>query len=337
MSDGSSQRSAPSAGDSDSETSRRLVLVTGRAGAGRSTAINTLEDIGFETVDTPPLSLVPEIAAQATLGGAGLAIGVDSRCSGLSDESVPNSIKKLRSALTGANCSWALTLLFLDCSDEVLIRRYTETRRRHPMAPSGSIEEGLALDARQTALLRDSADMVIDTSTLTAAALRREITHRFDRRSNASPSVSVLSFSYRRGLPAEADMVFDCRFLKNPHYVESLRWRDGRDPLVARHVAEDPQYSPFMTRLIDLATFLMPAFQREGKSYLTIAFGCTGGKHRSVAVAEAFAVALRRQEWRINLRHREQEEVPGSDMTALEPSAVKTTAYHEAPGQPNEQ
>ncbi|MBX2855404.1 MAG: RNase adapter RapZ [Rhodobacteraceae bacterium] len=323
MGDGSSQEATPSVDISASETSKRLVLVTGRSGAGRSTVINALEDIGFETVDTPPLSLVPEIAAQMAPGGAGVAIGVDSRCCGLSGAALVPAIAELRNILASSSGGWTFTLLFLDCSDEMLIRRYTETRRRHPLAPSGSIEEGLVLDSSHTGPLRDCADMMIDTTTLTAVALRREIAHRFDRRSSVYPSVSVLSFSYRRGLPAEADMVFDCRFLRNPHYVDSLRWRDGRDPLVARYVAEDPQYPGFMTRLVDLAAFLMPAFQSEGKSYLTIALGCTGGKHRSVATAEAFAATLRRQGWRINLRHREQEDLPRAEMAALEPSAAR--------------
>lgn len=295
----------------------RIVLVSGRAGAGRSTAIKTLEDIGFETVDTPPLAFVPAIVQRLLdAGHTQIAIGVDSRtlCFGDADvaDALRTALQEVREAAVertaDADAVERVSVLFLDCADDVLIRRYTETRRRHPLAPHGAIEEGLAQDRRDVQPLREAADIVIDTSNLTQADLRREVAQRFDRRGENRMSISVASFSYRRGLPPGADLVFDCRFLRNPHYVESLRELDGRAPEVAQYVAEDARYAPFMAHLDAFAETLLPAYRAEGKSYLTIAFGCTGGKHRSVAVAEDLAARLRARGWRIHLRHRERSE-----------------------------
>lgn len=288
----------------------RIVIVAGLAGAGRSTALNALEDIGFETVDTPPMTLAPMIVETLRRRGASaeqsaaqqpIALGFGGRMPELTQALFDDTLARLR-ALAGPG---GATVLFLDCADQVLIRRYTETRRRHPLAPHGGVEEGLVRDRAQTAPFRAAADLMIDTSQLTWAELRREVAERFSADASAL-TVSVLSFSYKRGLPPEADVVFDCRFLSNPHYQEALRPLDGRDAPVAAFVAEDPGYAPFMAHVTAMAEDLLPAFQREGKSYLTIAFGCTGGKHRSVAVAEAFTSHLRNLGRRINLKHRER-------------------------------
>lgn len=288
----------------------RIVIVAGLAGAGRSTALNALEDIGFETVDTPPMTLAPVIVetlrrrgdpAEPSAGRQPIALGFGGRMPELTDALFDDTLERLR-RLAGPG---GATVLFLDCADQVLIRRYTETRRRHPLAPHGGVEEGLIRDRAQTAPFRAAADLMIDTSQLTWAELRREVAERFSADASAL-TVSVLSFSYKRGLPPEADVVFDCRFLSNPHYQDALRPLDGRDAPVAAFVAEDPGYAPFMAHVTAMAEDLLPAFQREGKSYLTIAFGCTGGKHRSVAVAEAFTSHLRNLGRRINLKHRER-------------------------------
>lgn len=302
----------------------RIVLVSGRAGAGRSTAIKALEDIGFETVDTPPLVFVPAIVQRLLdAGHAQIAIGVDSRtlCFGGADvaEALRAVLREVREAARSCAPSAAadrVNVLFLDCDDDVLIRRYTETRRRHPLAPTGAIDEGLARDRQDVQPLRAAADVVIDTTNLTQADLRREVAQRFDRRGENRLSISIMSFSYRRGLPPGADLVFDCRFLRNPHYVDSLRELDGRAAEVAQYVADDARYDPFMTHLDAMTETLLPAYRAEGKSYLTMAFGCTGGKHRSVAVAEEVAMRLRARGWRIHLRHRERSDAAAPTSSA---------------------
>ena len=319
---------APAAHRQDAAGAIRLVVIAGRAGAGRRTAINALEDIGFETVDTPPIEMTAQIIRHLlSEGRRDIAVGLCSRSGAASSEAWRGMFDEIAAMLVAIKAEHAADgrsidarscILFLDCADEVLIRRYTETRRRHPMADDGAIEVGLERDRRATASVRDAADMTIDTSHLSAADLRREVLQRFDRRGGRL-TISVVSFSYRKGLPAEADLVFDCRFLRNPHYVEALQPLDGRNAAVAGYVAEDPGYAPFMAHLKNMADALLPAYQDEGKSYLTVAFGCTGGKHRSVAVAEAFAKSLRECGWRLHLRHRERDEAgDGGEAAAVD-------------------
>ena len=295
----------------------QIVLVTGRAGAGRTTFINALEDIGFETVDTPPIEFIPAMAARVTAdSSARLAIGVAARSPGFSEAAFAKAVEGLC-----AIPSSRPIVVFLDGDDDSLRRRYTETRRRHPLAPHGSIDEGLRLDRERTGPLRGYADLVIDTSQLTPGELKWLVQQRFATEGGVGPSLSLVSFAYKNGLPPEADLVFDCRFLKNPYYVEALRERDGRDPEVAAHVAEDPRYADYLAKILDMARLLLPACAAEGKSYLTLAFGCTGGKHRSVAMAEAVARALRADGRSLRVRHRER----GGDPTPA-PEGRKTDA-----------
>lgn len=286
--------------------SARIVVVTGRSGAGRSTAINALEDLGFEKVDTPPLPFVAAIASRALSMGKRLAIGLDAKTDGFSPDAFAALLKRLRAEEPSADAA-LLVSVFLDCEDEALLRRYVETRRRHPLAPRGAVEDGLIADRRATDALRALTDMIIDTSRLTPADLKRTMRARFADDDAPGLALTVMSFSYKTGLPPDADLVVDCRFLRNPHYDEILRPLDGRDPNVAAFVAADPLYRPFLDQQIAQAELLLPAFRGEGKSYLTVAFGCTGGKHRSVAVAEAYAAALASRGWTATVRHRERD------------------------------
>ena len=280
-----------------------LVIVTGRFGAGRTTAIGVLEDLGFDRVDGAPLRLIPAIAEELIEAQRGrIAIGVDARTAGFSPAGFAELLQELKSLRVAR-----ATILFLDGSDEALRRRYTETRRRHPLAPGGTIDEGMALCAQTTVPIKDLSDLVIDTSAMTPNELRRTIVERVAPSGAIGMTVEIVSFAYKHGLPPEADLVFDCRFLRNPHYDPALRAKDGRDPAVAAYVKEDPLFQPFFEQVMTHLRLLRPAYEESGKSYLTIAFGCTGGKHRSVALAEATADSLQDRRRSVRLRHRERE------------------------------
>ncbi len=277
----------------------RVVLVTGPSGAGRSTALNALEDMGFEAIDNLPLHLMPRL-----LEGPGpnrpLALGVDTRNRDFSTVSLLELIDDL-----ARRPATDLTVLYLDCRSEILLRRFSETRRRHPLAPAETPEAGIRRDLGLMAPIRDLADILIDTSDLNVHQLRAEIERWFAPDGSTSLAVSVQSFSYKRGLPRGIDMVFDCRFLSNPYWQPPLRALDGRDPRVVRHVAADARFAPFFDRVLDLTRLLLPAYVEEGKSHLSIAFGCTGGQHRSVVLAETLAKALAEAGQQVSIRHRE--------------------------------
>jgi UPF0042 nucleotide-binding protein len=284
-------------------TDRRVLLVTGLSGAGRSSCLKALEDIGYEAVDNLPLALLPALLSSAESAGherRPTAIGVDIRTRDFGVESFLRQVAALK-ALPDREAK----LLFLDCDSEVLARRYTETRRRHPFALDRPLADGIQLERQLVLPIRAEADLVLDTSQLGSGDLRRILWNAFALDPRTGVAVTVTSFSYRLGLPREADIVFDVRFLDNPHYDPSLRPLDGRDPRVAAHVAADPDYAPFFTSLTHMLEPLLPRFYAEGKSYLTIAVGCTGGRHRSVFVAEALAQWLKAKGQRVNLSHRD--------------------------------
>ena len=281
----------------------RIVLVTGMSGAGRSTALKGLEDLGFEAVDNLPATLLGSLIRSDHRLERDLAIGIDCRTRAFDPQKLCQQLAE-RSGPRGSS----LDLLFLDCEDEILRRRFTETRRRHPLGPDRPVTDGIIRERRLMAPLRERADLVIDTSQLSQARLRELIAGHFGEAATARPTLSVISFAYRNGLPREADLVFDVRFLANPHYVEALRPLTGLDPAVRAHVEADPAYALLMERLEGLMLPLLPFYQREGKSYLTIAFGCTGGRHRSIVVAERFAERLRSSGWLVALRHRDTAE-----------------------------
>ncbi|MEM6594411.1 MAG: RNase adapter RapZ [Pseudomonadota bacterium] len=278
-----------------------VVLVTGPSGAGRSTAINALEDLGFETIDNIPISLVSRLLDGPSLETP-LALGLDIRNRDFSPERVAQLGDDL-AARPGLDHQ----LVFIDADADTLIRRYSETRRRHPLAPNASPREGVEQEIALLAPLRASADILIDTSSMTPHELKAEVAGWFSANTSTHLALTIESFSYKRGLPRGADLVWDCRFLKNPHWERELRAKTGESAEVADFVKADPRYAPFLAQLMEMAELLLPAFRDEGKAHLGLALGCTGGKHRSVAVAEEFGRALANKGWQVSIRHRELE------------------------------
>jgi len=291
---------AAASADASGENGRtRLVLVTGLSGAGRSSALRVLEDEGYEAIDNLPLSLLPAVVHEVGLQRP-IAVGVDIRTRDFAVGPVLEQLDRL-----AASPRFATTLIFFDCDDEVLGRRFTETRRRHPLAQGRPVADGIAVERRLVAPLRERADMVIDSSHLTPAELRQQLLGRLGLGGSAGMSVFVTSFSFRQGLPREADLVFDVRFLANPHYEPDLKPLSGQDDEVAAYVERDPGFPPFFDQLTAMLGGLLPRYEREGKSYLTIAVGCTGGRHRSVFVAERLASWLRELGRPVHLTHRD--------------------------------
>lgn len=278
----------------------RLLLVTGASGAGRSTAIKALEDFGFEAIDNLPLSLLERVVDNPGASPP-LAVGIDVRNRDFSADGVVELLDRLAVSDVQAE------LLFLDCRHEVLIQRYSETRRRHPLAPSETPDIGIARETELLIPVRARADHLIDTSAMTPHDLRNDIARLFAMDGAARLAVSVESFSYKRGLPRGVDMVFDVRFLANPHWERELRALDGRDPKVSNYVIQDEKFADFLERVTGLLKSLLPAFMEEGKTYVSVAVGCTGGQHRSVAVAEVLAKELAQDGWQVSTRHRELE------------------------------
>ncbi|WP_449232322.1 RNase adapter RapZ [Azospirillum doebereinerae] len=278
----------------------RIVLVTGLSGAGMSVALKALEDLGYEAVDNLRLSLVPALLQQADPKRRPLALVIDSRTRDFSARNFLDELDTLE-----ARDDLDVKLVFLDCGDEVLQRRFTETRRRHPLAVDRTVPDGIARERSLLFPLKERADVTIDTTQLSIHDLRRILSGHFQRDAQAALQVFVTSFSFRLGLPREADLVFDVRFLTNPHYDPALRALTGLDPAVAARVEGDADFPAFFRNLTELLRPLLPRYNQEGKSYLTIAIGCTGGKHRSVFVAERLSAWLAELDIKVNLSHRE--------------------------------
>ncbi|MBZ6377078.1 RNase adaptor protein RapZ [Pacificimonas flava] len=267
------------------------MIVSGLSGAGKSTALRALEDQGFEVVDNLPLSLVTHLletaAAAPSLYSRPIAVGIDARTRRFNASDVVKKIRNLNEE------GFPTRLLFLDCSGSELIRRFSETRRRHPLALDRPAADGIAQEREVLAPLRRAADVVIDTTDYSVHDLRRSITQKFSNGEPRKLTVTVMSFGFARGVPRDADLMFDMRFLSNPHWDEELRPLTGHDAEVGAFIRADPRFEGAVDRIADLISYLLPAYHDEGKSYLTIAIGCTGGRHRSVYTAERLADHLR--------------------------------------------
>ena len=276
-----------------------VLLITGPAGSGRTTAINALEDAGFEAIDNIPLSLAPRLFEGPKLDKP-LALGIDTRNRDFSIDGLLDAI----SAIQSTKCI-KLDLLYLDCSVDVLLRRFSETRRRHHLAPSGSALEGIHRDIDLMQPVRSRSDFLIDTTELSPNELRAEITQRFSGKKGEEMAIVVQSFSYKRGAPRGLDIMFDCRFLRNPHWDKDLRIKTGLNEEVQAYIAEDENFAPFCSKILGLADLVVPAHKVEGRSHLSIGFGCTGGKHRSVTMAENVCRELHLRGWHVTIRHQE--------------------------------
>jgi UPF0042 nucleotide-binding protein len=266
-----------------------VVIVTGMSGAGKSQAAKVLEDVGYFCIDNLPPSLIPKFAELFSSGGnlRQVALVLDIR----GEEMFGDLLGQLRS-LEQERIPYRV--IFLDASDEVLVRRYSETRRKHPLADRGRIVDSIVAERNELKPIRDAADVIIDTSSLTLSALKDKLAHAADAATEAAMlTVSIVAFGYKYGVPLDADLVFDVRFLTNPNYVDELRPLTGAHPAVVAFLQADADVQAFEAELYRFVDFLLPRFQREGKAHLTVAIGCTGGRHRSVFLANELAAHLR--------------------------------------------
>lgn len=303
---------------------KTILLLSGLSGAGKTTALKTLEDMGWEVVDNLPLILLDRLLdTPLPAGHAGederpLALGIDARTRGFDAEAIVQRIKALRQ-----RHGHDIETLFLDCSGAELERRFAETRRRHPLAADRPAADGIARERELTEPLRRWATQVLDTTGLTTNALQQEIRDRFSREGLSEPVLTILSFGYSRGVPRNADLVFDMRFLRNPHWDDALRPRTGLDPDVAAYIQADPAYDEALAKIEDLLATLLPRYAEGGKAYITVAFGCTGGKHRSVHVAQRVAKYLQGVGFSPTLLHRNIESAPQDSLEKRRPGGPK--------------
>jgi len=284
---------------------RQLVLVTGLSGSGKGSVLKTFEDLGYYCVDNLPVALIPTFTELYEEGRGEIeraALLVDAR-EGQQIEKLPGIFRKLRS-------EHPITLLFIEATDDALMRRFSETRRPHPLSNGDSVAEGIRAERRRLAPIRRIADVTIDTTKFNVHELRELIIDRFQKASRKPLLVSIVSFGFRYGIPTDADLVFDVRFLPNPHFVPRLRPFTGKDNRVARYIQSFPQTGEFLRRIESLLTYLIPHYIQEGKSYLTIGLGCTGGRHRSVTLAEVVRRALQRKGYTAKVVHRDLDKSP---------------------------
>ena len=289
---------------------KTILLVTGMSGAGKYTVLKTLEDIGWEVVDNLPLVLLDSLLdaplPQSAPGDAQpLAIGIGARTRGFDARRVIRNIKRF-----GETQGREVSTLFLDCAGSELERRYSETRRRHPLSLDRPASDGIARERELLAPLRDWANRLIDTTHLAANQLAQQVRDSFGSEEQRDPTLSVMSFGFSRGLPRNADLVFDMRFLRNPHWVDALRPGTGLDEDVAAYVKGDPAYEPAVSRIEELIGLLLPRYRAEGKSYVTVAIGCTGGRHRSVHVADRIGRWLQERGFSPTVSHRDLGAAP---------------------------
>jgi UPF0042 nucleotide-binding protein len=277
-----------------------LIVITGLSGAGKSWAIKCFEDLGYYCVDNLPTTLIPtfvELCAHSTRRIERIALGVDIR-----EREYLHSVVEVLSTLRRSG--YLTEVLFLEASEEALVRRYHETRRRHPVS-AGSLLDGIREERKLLANLRELADRVIDTSQITVHELRQRLVELYGETVAPGLSVNLLSFGYKFGVPYEADLLFDCRFLPNPFFVEDLKAQDGRSAAVRRFVVDQTEGRELIARLRDFLGYLLPRYQKEGKAYLTVAIGCTGGRHRSVALVEELRAFVESQGIPVTVTHRD--------------------------------
>ncbi|MEW6139089.1 MAG: RNase adapter RapZ [Thermodesulfobacteriota bacterium] len=281
---------------------RRIVIVTGLSGSGKSTAVNALEDMGFFCVDNLPVDLLPKLLELTESSGTELT-----RIALVIDLRQPKFFPRYSTILDSLDeAKTPVEILFLEARDDVIVRRYSETRRQHPLAVTGNLIDGIIRERHELSEIRERAEWVIDTSNLTVHELREEIRKLFGSVDGRELKIVVSSFGFGRGLPMEADLVLDVRFLPNPYFVEDLKAKDGRNADVAQWVISKETTKEFIAKLEDMLSFLLPLYMQEGKQYLTIAVGCTGGRHRSVVVAEHLSKFLLRKGYsRVEVKHRE--------------------------------
>lgn len=280
---------------------RQLVILTGLSGSGKGSVLRTFEDLGFYCVDNMPVDLIPSFAELYSQSEEiqRAALLVDAR-EGEQLASLPVIYLRLRR-------DYPTTLIFIEAGEETLLRRFSETRRPHPLSRDGSVREGIEREIKMMAPIRRLADLAIDTTKFNVHELRRFITQQFEEKKHRPLLISVVSFGFRFGVPSDADLVFDVRFLPNPHFVSRLRPYTGKNPKVSRYVRSFPQTGQFLKKIQSLLAFLLPHYIREGKSYLTVAFGCTGGRHRSVLMAETVSKDLAKRGFAAKVTHRDLE------------------------------
>jgi UPF0042 nucleotide-binding protein len=286
--------------ESTARTARELVIVTGISGSGKASALRAFEDLGFHAVDNLPLELLLSFADLVVKAAEheSAVIVVDVR-EGTTLDSLPQILKKVKKLIP-------TRVVFLDCQDAVLVRRYSETRRPHPLSRMETVSRSIVEERQLLDPIRNVADTLIDTSNFNVHELRAHIQSRFGQEEQSKRLlVSCVSFGFKNGVPLDADMVFDVRFLPNPHFVPEFRKRTGLDPKVAAYVRGFPQTEEFLDRVTDLMLYLLPHYVEEGKSYLTVAFGCTGGQHRSVMMAEEMSVRLEKAGYQVKALHRD--------------------------------
>lgn len=302
----------------------RLLLVTGLSGAGKSTVLKVLEDLGWEVVDNLPLALLEALIdapAKRSEASRPIAVGIDSRSRGFKPARLVKRIKDLREG-GGRD----IQTLFLDCAGAELERRFSETRRRHPLAEDRPAADGIARERELMEPLRRWAEHVVDTTNYSSNDLQQEVRQRFGDSEEGEPVLNILSFGFARGLPRNADLVFDMRYLRNPHWDMALRPGTGLDPDVAAYVMADPAYEDSVAQIERLLLTLLPRYRAEGKSYVTIAFGCTGGRHRSVHVANRVAQTLRAAGHEPTLTHRNLDSAPQDGLEGRPPPASSAGA-----------
>jgi len=285
----------------DHRDGTELVIITGMSGSGKASALKAFEDLGYYCVDNLPVDLIPRFAELALQSGEipRTALVVDVR-EGTQLERLPAIVKSIKQMIP-------TRVIFLEATDASLLRRFSETRRPHPLGTDTTVKASLTAERRHLRSLRAIADMVIDTSKFNVHELRAHLTDRFKQQSGSNQTilVSCVSFGFRHGVPDDADLVFDVRFLPNPHFVPEFRPLTGRHPRVAKYIRSFPQTQEFINRISDLLVYLLPHYIREGKSYLTISFGCTGGQHRSVMIAEEVGKRLRKAAYKVKVTHRD--------------------------------